>query len=94
MAGGGMTAASFFCAPARFKNMATALSATKTNAQKISIPREDLCGRLGNWITLKNTPFISVRQRNLSPLNHEKTQMNTIHKTIETLRLWTRAYRH
>ena len=24
--------------------MATALSATKTNAQKISIPREDLCG--------------------------------------------------
>jgi hypothetical protein len=37
--------------------MATALSAMKTNAQKISIPRDDRCGRWGNWITPKKYAF-------------------------------------
>jgi hypothetical protein len=37
--------------------MATALSAMKTKAQKINIPREDLCGRWGNWITPKKYAF-------------------------------------
>src|SRR6266404_5478989 len=42
-----------FCAPARLRKIATPLSATKTNAQKISIPRDDRCGCFGNWSTDK-----------------------------------------
>src|SRR5260370_530421 len=42
-----------FWAPARLRKIATPLSATKTNAQKISIPRDDRCGCFGNWITNK-----------------------------------------
>jgi hypothetical protein len=55
---------SFFCAPARFKNISSPQRPTKTTAQKTSIPREDFWRRLGNWITQKNKPFTSQRQRN------------------------------
>jgi hypothetical protein len=57
--------------------MATALSAMKTNAQKTSIPREDLCGRWGNWITLKKYAFYLgataefAGENSISPAAHE-----------------------
>jgi hypothetical protein len=50
----GCLAGSFcFWAPARFRKIATPLSAANTSAQKMSIPRDDRCGCFGNWITEK-----------------------------------------
>jgi hypothetical protein len=47
---------------------------TNTTAQKINIPRDDGGGRLGNWITLKITPFnAAVQQPRMNTNQHELT---------------------